>query len=73
MEMEARGASGGGLPVIDLSQDEETISRLIMDACTTFGFFYIKNHGVPQNLVDNLMAESRDSLQGLRHSRTKLT
>ena len=57
--MEARSGCGGGLPVIDLSQDEETISRLIMDACTTFGFFYIKNHGVPQDLVDNLMAESK--------------
>ena len=40
--------SFSSLPIIDLKQDEATIIKSIFNACSTTGFFYLRNH----NLLD---------------------
>ena len=53
--------SGGGIepPTIDLSNsDEDTIVKQIYDACYTWGFFQVINHGISQDLVDRFKVES---------------
>jgi isopenicillin N synthase-like dioxygenase len=57
------------LPIIDLgpyfsSEPGETgaldaLAAQMADACERTGFFYIKNHGVPQTLIDETFAQSR--------------
>lgn len=53
------------IPVIDLAElvagndDEATIDE-VRSACRDVGFLYIENHGVPQHLIDDLLAASRD-------------
>ncbi|EFC36233.1 predicted protein [Naegleria gruberi] len=62
------------LPIIDIGpiihttdsdgnyQDEQAAANVIKQigqACERFGFFYIKNHGIDEELVDKLMSEGR--------------
>ncbi|OOQ85537.1 2OG-Fe(II) oxygenase family oxidoreductase [Penicillium brasilianum] len=49
------------IPVIDLSsidsvslEERQKLARTIFDACTQVGFFYIKNHGIPEELVNGI-------------------
>ncbi|KAL2842722.1 hypothetical protein BJY01DRAFT_248987 [Aspergillus pseudoustus] len=58
--------SFGKIPVVDLSnmgspsiEERKAVAKAICDACTKVGFFYIKNHGVPQELVDGAFVEAR--------------
>ena len=53
------------LPILDLAPlragDAEGLRRLggeLHDALTRFGFFFIRNHGVPWTLVDRTFAEA---------------
>ena len=51
------------LPVIDLdglfNGDEASVAAALGQAARTSGFFYIANHGVPQQLIDEVFAASR--------------
>ncbi|MGY6768961.1 isopenicillin N synthase family dioxygenase [Komagataeibacter xylinus] len=53
-----------GLPIIDLGParqgDYATTGALISHAFTTSGFCYIRNHGVPDAIIDRLRAEALD-------------
>ncbi|UZP36925.1 hypothetical protein NXS19_004741 [Fusarium pseudograminearum] len=47
------------IPVIDLSsldspdvEERQKLASLINDACTKVGFFYIKNHGIPEDMIE---------------------
>ncbi|KKA20986.1 hypothetical protein T310_4985 [Rasamsonia emersonii CBS 393.64] len=49
------------IPIIDLSlmsssdlEERKKLAAQIYDACSRVGFFYIKNHGVPEELVDKI-------------------
>ncbi|PWY66768.1 Clavaminate synthase-like protein [Aspergillus heteromorphus CBS 117.55] len=49
------------IPVIDLAplrspllQERQRLAREIYTACTQVGFFYIKNHGIPEELIATL-------------------
>lgn len=47
------------IPIIDISslisgEDPLEVARKIGDACEKVGFFYIKNHGVEQQLIDEM-------------------
>ena len=57
------------IPIIDISSLRMAINYVdknsdviqqIKKACTEIGFFYIKNHGVPDNLISYLEKLSRD-------------
>lgn len=54
------------LPVIDLGPyfrgEDGALDRLAAEmaaACATVGFFYITNHGVPEDLIESAFAQSR--------------
>jgi len=54
------------LPIIDVGPvragdlgSMASISAQINDACMTAGFFYIRNHGIDETVIDNVVAASR--------------
>jgi isopenicillin N synthase-like dioxygenase len=65
MAVEAARVSRATLPIIDVSGlgSEDTAARrhvaaALHEACSTHGFFYIRNHGVPEPLVAAVFAEA---------------
>jgi isopenicillin N synthase-like dioxygenase len=40
------------IPVIDLAQESGRVALAMREACRETGFFYLRNHGVPQTLLD---------------------
>jgi isopenicillin N synthase-like dioxygenase len=59
-------AAAAQIPVIDLgpyfageSRALEALGAEIRHACETVGFFYIANHGVPQELIDRTFEQSK--------------
>lgn len=50
----ARRADFNEIPVISLEADKETLLKQLTDACTRVGFFYLEDHGVPQEKIDKL-------------------
>ena len=62
----SRPARPGEIPVIDVSclwtNDKKAIASVAMevrDACERIGFFYIVNHGVDNQIIDNAFSESK--------------
>ncbi|KAL1915726.1 uncharacterized protein VTP21DRAFT_6485 [Calcarisporiella thermophila] len=45
------------IPIINLLDPES--SNQIKDACVNVGFFYLVNHGIPQQMIDNAFALSK--------------
>ena len=48
------------LPVIDLSNDTKEVVLEIGEACKTWGFFHVINHGVPLELISRIMKTSKE-------------
>jgi isopenicillin N synthase-like dioxygenase len=44
------------IPIIDFSQDPNVVAEQVLAACSTIGFFYMVNHGLPQDQVDRAFA-----------------
>ena len=55
---------GSSIPIIDLAPyrdstaDTHETAQAIRYACKNVGFFYVKNHGVPEELVQSIFANS---------------
>ncbi|XP_065858869.1 2-oxoglutarate-Fe(II) type oxidoreductase hxnY-like [Euphorbia lathyris] len=47
------------LPIIDLSSSCFSTANLIRQACVEYGFFYIVNHGVEEDLVARVFEQSK--------------
>eukprot|EP01083_Nonionella_stella_P125814 380581_1 len=47
------------ISIIDLSLDEPQVVRKLRSACIEVGFFYVVNHGIPQDLIDRTFSESK--------------
>ncbi len=47
------------LPIIDLSGPPAEVAAQIREACLTHGFFYVKNHGVPADLIDRTVEQAK--------------
>ncbi|XWS53478.1 hypothetical protein CRYUN_Cryun10bG0004600 [Craigia yunnanensis] len=45
------------LPVIDLSVERFEVSKLIIKACEEYGFFKVINHGVSEDIIDQMEEE----------------
>jgi isopenicillin N synthase-like dioxygenase len=63
--LEAVKVSPASLPVIDIGglssadpADGKAVGAKLREACLDKGFFYIKNHGVPEDLVRDVFAEA---------------
>ena len=61
-----RGATSDGdsddfttVPIVDLSRPAAEIVPIVRRALETFGFFYVSNHGVPQELIDAQFEQAR--------------
>ena len=48
------------IPVIDIGQPREQVAAELARACTDIGFLSIVNHGVPQDVMDNMWKETHD-------------
>ena len=53
------------IPVIDLAslgagEDDPVTVAAIGQACRDVGFIYIKNHGIPQALIEDMLAAARE-------------
>lgn len=55
------------VPVIDLSglastdiNDRIAVAQEVRDACIRVGFFYVKGHGVPQQVIDRAFEVSQE-------------
>jgi isopenicillin N synthase-like dioxygenase len=47
------------IPLVDISQDEAAAARQVYAACSGPGFFYAANHGIPQDLVNEVFRQMR--------------
>jgi isopenicillin N synthase-like dioxygenase len=63
--LEAARVSAAALPIIDISgltstrpTERQAVGAALRQACLDKGFFYIKNHGVSETLVDNVFNEA---------------
>lgn len=59
-----RAATAEEMPVLDLAplvadHDIAPLASQLRHACETIGFFYVKHHGVPQSVIDNVFAATR--------------
>src|SRR6187431_2168648 len=58
-------SSAPALPIVDfgkwrpLRSEQTGIAKQLREACQQYGFVYVKNHGVPQELVDRVFAISK--------------
>lgn len=57
------------LPIVDFGpfldskstpEDKTSAAQQIDKACREVGFFYLKNHGVPSDLVEDLLSQARE-------------
>lgn len=46
------------IPTISLNASQEEIVSSLRDACINVGFFYLEDHSTPQNLLDDMFAQS---------------
>ncbi len=64
IRLASRQISFGEIPMIDIApliddSDPQGVARSIGEACEQVGFFYIRNHGVPADLVDRMYQVTR--------------
>ncbi|OAX38440.1 Clavaminate synthase-like protein [Rhizopogon vinicolor AM-OR11-026] len=67
---ESASATNGAfqdIPVIDLSSatspnesERKALAQQIRDACMNVGFFYVKNHGIPPECIDDVLEVSKE-------------
>ncbi|KAF9382525.1 hypothetical protein CPB97_007120, partial [Podila verticillata] len=58
--------TGPTIPIVDFNlfaSDPEECARQIGEASQNIGFFYLKNHGVPKDLVDRMFRDSEAFFQ----------
>jgi isopenicillin N synthase-like dioxygenase len=66
-DLSAQKLDFDSIPIVDIAGLEHAdiarrsaVAAQIRDACERVGFFYVKNHGVPQQLQDAVYAAARD-------------
>jgi len=51
--------SSDRFPIVDLAMPIEETVKALRSACTDTGFFYLKNHGIPSEVVDELFKKAK--------------
>src|SRR5215204_4912615 len=74
----AKTVDAESIPVIDIGELHsgapaglKAVADDLARAASTVGFFYIKNHGVPQSLIDDVFARRGRSIPSPFPSRTR--
>ena len=72
-----RAATADEVPVLDLTPltsggDIVPLAARLRHACETTGFFYVRHHGVPQEVIDNVFAATRRYFDLPLHERLKM-
>lgn len=47
------------IPVIDLQKSPQLSSQIVHQACVQTGFFYLKNHGISEQLLNQVFSETQ--------------
>ncbi len=47
------------IPIIDISQDKQTVAQQIAQACETIGFFLIEGHGIDLSLIQTVNKQAQ--------------
>ncbi|KAL4425630.1 hypothetical protein ABPG75_009646 [Micractinium tetrahymenae] len=47
------------VPIVSLAAPEEEATKVLREACTKHGFFYLVNHGIPEELIASTFAAQR--------------
>jgi isopenicillin N synthase-like dioxygenase len=75
----AREATFSEIPIISLDTPYAQLIDELRDACTRVGFFYIKDHGIPQDVIDDIFqcaedffALSREKKDGINYKKSKI-
>jgi isopenicillin N synthase-like dioxygenase len=55
------------IPVIDLSpasspllSDRKLLAETVYEVCVRVGFFYVRNHGVPESVINDVFSAAKD-------------
>eukprot|EP00386_Alphamonas_edax_P009497 GDKI01031221.1.p1 GENE.GDKI01031221.1~~GDKI01031221.1.p1 ORF type:complete len:371 (-),score=71.63 GDKI01031221.1:163-1275(-) len=54
-----KAATTNTIPIIDMRKSEQECAVDMYNACTQYGFFYLVNHGMSQELIDSVAQHSR--------------
>ena len=65
-------AHGAGAAPPDVREEVRECCRAIDEACRSCGFFYVRNHGVPEELVSGVRALSREFFANPRAEKERL-
>lgn len=74
-----RDARSDEIPIIDLSgmngtvEERKTLAREIKQASENTGFFYIKNHGVPEEIIENAYNAAKAFFKQPHHDKMKVS
>lgn len=68
----ARRADFNEIPLISLSSPKEVLLNDLRDACTRVGFFYIKDHGIPQQKIDSIFHTAEEFFAQDGHTKNEV-
>jgi isopenicillin N synthase-like dioxygenase len=78
--LRAQRVGADAIPIVDFApflaggfEDRRRVAQEIGRACREIGFFYIANHGVPQDLVDRTFAETKRFFSLPRAEKAKIS
>jgi isopenicillin N synthase-like dioxygenase len=60
------------IPLVDLDANESEVVNQLRDACSLYGFFYLKGHGIPQDQMDGVLAAAREFFSQREEAKAKV-